>query len=223
MKRLVGILICALLFTGLQTFINCSSPLESDDIGNPAPPPPGGVDTLYITDSVFVTDTVFLDDTLFVTDTVAIIDTFTIVDTVLFSDTIMVTDTLVIVDTTYVEVPGVDCPFAVCSYISAYHKKIYWKFPDLNGHYEFTFSTDYGNKYSGGEDDDGHGYDCSDNCPLKKLKIHINNDVYFWNIGDDKTFMLDLNIDPNTVVKIFPYTSKWCKHKLDVCLDITPL
>lgn len=241
MKRLIGLSICALILIGLQAFINCSTPLESADLGNPSPPPPGDTDTVYLHDTVFsgdtlfitdtieVTDSIYLNDTLYVTDTLQVIDTLSVIDTFYVSDTIMVVDTVSIVDTTYVEVPGEDCPFKICSYISSYYKKIYWRFPDLNGQYEFKFSRDdLDNWYRGGDDDDdGHGdndnCDGGKNCPLKKLKIHINNKVYFWNVGDNKNFILNLNVEPNTVVKIFPYTSKWCRHKLDVCLKVSPL
>ncbi|MFH1700752.1 MAG: hypothetical protein ABIE07_09220 [Candidatus Zixiibacteriota bacterium] len=72
MKKLIICAVWALLLVGSVIFVNCSNPLESDDVTGADPVP--NIDTLFSVDTLVVIDTLTQIDTITLIDTITIIE-----------------------------------------------------------------------------------------------------------------------------------------------------
>jgi hypothetical protein len=206
-KRLILLIIGALIITGIQFLVNCSNPLDTANRFNPAPPgPTDGLDTLYDTDTIIVIDTNSYTDTIYVLDTLIIYDTSLFVDTIYNSDTIVVFDTVLTVDTVIVIEPDPNGSQIICSRIACNQKEIIWMFRNPEGIYHLEFVAAV-------ESDD----------PSQRLTVHIGNQAYTWKPSGNPEMIMDLHLDPNTTIFIESSKPPAYGHSIDICLTINPL
>jgi hypothetical protein len=206
-KKLILLIIGALIIAGVQFLVNCSNPLDTADRLHPSPPGPNdGLDTLYNTDTIIVVDTTSYADTIYILDTVFVYDSSVFVDTIYTSDSIIVFDTVTLVDTIIVIEPDPNRPQVVCSRIACNQKEIIWMFRNPEGifHLEFVAAV---------ESDD----------PSQKLVVHIGDQTYAWKPSDHPEMIMDLHLAPNTTILIESSKPPAYGHSIDICLTINPL
>jgi len=210
-KRLIFLIIAALLFAGIQFLVNCSNPLEDVNGSNPSPPGPiVEIDTLYIIDTVFdgdtvlVIDTTIVIDTLVVADTVIVIDTNTVFDTIFINDTVFVIDTTVIIDTVIVVEPGPSN--VVCATISTNQPEIVWMLRYDPGTYLLEFDASLESDH-----------------PTQSLTVEIDGQKYQWTPAENPELILERDLDEQTLIRIVPLKPPSLGHSVHICLNITEL
>lgn len=175
MKRLIFLIVAAMIFAGIQFLANCSNPLESVDGSNPAPPGP-----------VIEIDTVYIVDTLF------------------DSDTVLVVDTNIIVDTVIVVEPGESN--VVCSTIASNQQEIVWIFRNPPGTYLLEFDAFLESEH-----------------PVQTLSVDIDGREFLWNPADNAEFIMELDLQERTFIRIIPHKPPSLGHSIYICLKISDL
>ncbi len=208
MRKLIPLLSLTAVFLSGQLFLNCSSPLESINDGQPTPPPPP--DTTFIFDTVTETDTVALDtvalDTVVQKDTVVLHDTVTQTDTVTQIDTVTQTDTITIVDTIIIIEPDTTGTNRFCGNLSAHQQQIVWLFKNNSGNYrlEFVASTEQ-------------------DKPPKDLEIDIDGQVFMWSPTQNMELTLEHELIKDATIKIISTSPHSRGHTVTVCLTARPI
>lgn len=222
MKRLIFLAISALLSMGIMVLLSCSNPLEVYDPAELEPPAPiviydtvysadtvYVVDTLYDSDTTIIIDTIYGSDTTIVIDTVVVIDTMvvfdttTLIDTNFVVDTIIVTDTVIYVDTVIIYEPGDGQPQTVCSIILANLNEIIWMFRNQAGDYNLTFEATAARDFT-----------------FRTLTVEVDGQQFTWNPSDNPVFDLQLYVNANATIRVFPDQPVLAGHEITICLTI---
>lgn len=216
MKRLILLIVLAIVFLLGQSLMNCSRPLDrsEDDFNIP--------DSIFIIDTIFESDTIVSIDTIVVMDTIIRIDTVLTIDTIITVDTIFDNDTIILFDTIIDTVNHIDTlvivdtvivvhtdtlmvPTTFCARLAAARKEVVWMYDNPPGEFQLKFLATV-------DRDD----------PPQVLMVNIDGFEYTWQLDLTLELVIEQDLDANSTVKISSGSPHSFGHPIDICLIVTP-
>lgn len=125
-------------------------------------------------------------------------------DTIVNTDTIVVVDTTSSVDTVVIVYPDSGFAQPLCSPISSSQPEIVWMFRNAAGHYLLDFMA----------------LPESDH-PVQQLTIDIDGQELRWVPSAEPEKLVDINLEANTVIRIYPNKPPSLGHAVHICLVIS--